>query len=54
MKQPGKHFPAQVGDNNWESIAKQRRDKQTLSTIQAMFSVGTVQSGYKRSEFRSW
>jgi hypothetical protein len=35
-------------------IARQRRGKQTPSTIQAVFSVGYVQSGYKRVEFRSW
>jgi hypothetical protein len=36
------------------SIARQRRGKQALATIQAVFSVGSTQSGYKRSELRSW
>jgi hypothetical protein len=31
----------------------QRRAKHALSTIQAVFSVGSVQSVYKRVEFRS-
>jgi hypothetical protein len=35
-------------------IARQRRRKQALSTIQAVFSIGSVQSGCKRVEFRSW
>jgi hypothetical protein len=48
-----KHIPAEVG-NNRISIARKRRGKQDLSTIQAMFSVGSVQSDYKRVEFRSW
>jgi hypothetical protein len=41
-------FPAR------KSVARQRRGKQALSRIQAMFSVGSVQSVYKRVEFRSW
>jgi hypothetical protein len=37
--------------NNMRYIARQRRGKQVLSKIRAMFSVGSVQSGYKRVEF---
>jgi hypothetical protein len=40
--------------NSRKSIARQRRGKQALSTIQAAFSVGSVRSHYKRVEFRSW
>jgi hypothetical protein len=50
-----KHIPAEA--NEWKSrrsTAGQRRGKQALSEIQAVFSVGSVQSGYKRVEFRSW
>jgi hypothetical protein len=36
------------------SIDRQRRGKQASSKIQGVFSVGSVQSGYKRDEFRSW
>jgi hypothetical protein len=44
-----KHIPAKSNArNNMTSIARQRRGKQTL------FSVLSVQSGYKRVEFRSW
>jgi hypothetical protein len=50
-----KHIPAEANArNNSTSIARQRRGKQVWSTIQAVFSVGSVQSGYKRVEFRSW
>jgi hypothetical protein len=40
--------------NNRRSITRQQRDKKTLSTIQAVFSTGSMQSGYKRVEFWSW
>jgi hypothetical protein len=40
-------------DSKRESIVKQWRGKQASLTIQTVFSVGSVQSGYKRSEFRS-
>jgi hypothetical protein len=50
-----KHIPADANArNNRTSIAKELRCNQALSTIQAVFSVGSVQSGYKRVEFRSW
>jgi hypothetical protein len=50
-----KHIPADANTwNNRRSITKQRRGKQALPTIQAVFSVGSVQSGYKRVEFRCW
>jgi hypothetical protein len=50
-----KHISAEANaPKNWKSIAKQRRRKQALSTIQTVFSVWSVQSGYKRVEFRSW
>jgi hypothetical protein len=50
-----KHIPAEAkARNNRASIARQRRCKQALLKIQAMFSVGSVQSCYKRVEFRSW
>jgi hypothetical protein len=46
-----KHIPAEENSrNNRTSIARQRCGKQALSTIQAVFSVGSVQSGYKRDE----
>jgi hypothetical protein len=49
-----KHIPAEANArNNRITIARQRRGKQALSTIRAVFSVGFVQSGYKRVEFRS-
>jgi hypothetical protein len=51
-QQLGKQLFAPARDNNRESIVKQRRGKQTSSTIQTVFSVGSVQRGYKRSEFR--
>jgi hypothetical protein len=38
-----KHIPAEANArNNKTSIARQRRGKQSLSTIQAVFSVGSV------------
>jgi hypothetical protein len=50
-----KHIPAEANARNSRtSIARQLRGKQALSTIQALFSVGSVQSGYKRVESRSW
>jgi hypothetical protein len=45
----GKQLFASQLDNNKESTAKQRRGKQASSTIQTVFSVEYVQSGYKRS-----
>jgi hypothetical protein len=48
-----KHIPAEANaQNNRRAIARQRRGKEALSTIQAVFSVGSVQSGYERVEFR--
>jgi hypothetical protein len=42
----GKHIPAKTkARNKRTSIAGQRRGKRALSTIQAVFTVGTVQSG---------
>jgi hypothetical protein len=35
-------------------IVRQRCGKQALWTIQTVFSVRSVQSGYKRVEYRSW
>jgi hypothetical protein len=50
-----KHISAKPNArNNKASIAKQRRSKQALSAMPAVFSVGSVQSGYKRFEFRNW
>jgi hypothetical protein len=50
-----KHISEEENErNNWRYIARQRRSKQALSTIQAVFFVVSVQSGYKRVEFRSW
>jgi hypothetical protein len=46
-------FPQKQTRNNRRSIARQRGGKQALSTIQAVFSLGSVQNGYKRVEFRS-
>jgi hypothetical protein len=39
--------------SNRGSIARLRRCKEALSTIQLVFSVGSVQSGYKRVKFPS-
>jgi hypothetical protein len=40
------HIPAETNTrNSGRSIARQRRSKQALSTIQAVFSVGSEQSG---------
>jgi hypothetical protein len=52
-QQLGKQLFASMHDNNREFMGKQRRGKQSLLTIQAVFSVGSVQSSYKRREFRS-
>jgi hypothetical protein len=41
------HILAEANARDSRSIARQRRGKQALSTIQAVFSVGSVQSGYK-------
>jgi hypothetical protein len=50
-----KHIPAEANaQSNRASIARHRRGKQVMSTIPAVFSVGPVQSGCKRVEFRSW
>jgi hypothetical protein len=53
-----KHIPAEANArNSRRSIARQRRGKQVLSTIQAVLSVESVQNGYKRVEFlrrQSW
>jgi hypothetical protein len=50
-----KRIPAEANARkNRTSIARQRRGKQVWVTIQAVFSVGFVQSGYKRVYFRSW
>jgi hypothetical protein len=47
-----KHIPSEANArNNRTSIVRQRGGKQALSTIQAVFSVGSVQNGYKRVEF---
>jgi hypothetical protein len=40
--------------NSRTSIARQWCSKQALSTVQTAFSVGSVQSGYKRFELWSW
>jgi hypothetical protein len=48
-----RHIPAEANARNRRSTARQRRGKKALSTIQAVF-LGSVQSGYKRVEFRSW
>jgi hypothetical protein len=49
-----KYIPAKENaQNNRRSIAMQRRGKQALTTIETVFSVGSVQSGSKRVEFRS-
>jgi hypothetical protein len=42
-----KHIPAGANArNNLRSIVRQRHGKEALSTIQAVFSVGSVQSAY--------
>jgi hypothetical protein len=44
----GKHIPAETNDcNNRTSIARQRIIKHVCLTIEAVFSVWSVQSGYK-------
>jgi hypothetical protein len=44
----GKHIPAQEYVlNNRTSIARQRISRHTFLTIEAVFSVGSVKSGYK-------
>jgi hypothetical protein len=54
-QQVAKHIPAKAKARiKSRYIARQRRGKQALSKIQAVFSVGSVQSGYNRVEFRSW
>jgi hypothetical protein len=40
--------------DNRTFIARQRCGKQDSSKLEAVFSVGRVQIGYKRDEFRSW
>jgi hypothetical protein len=52
-QQLGKQLFASVRDNNRESNAKQWRGKKASSTVQTVFSVGSMQSNCKRSEFRS-
>jgi hypothetical protein len=44
----GKHIPA-LGNarKNRTSVARQRNSKHASVTIEAMFSVGSVQGGYK-------
>jgi hypothetical protein len=43
-----KHTFAQAyARNNRKSFARQRVSKQAFSTVEAVFSVGSVQSGYK-------
>jgi hypothetical protein len=50
-----KHVTAEANAwNNRTFIARLRRGKQDLSIIQTVFSVGSVQIGYKRVEFRTW
>jgi methylphosphotriester-DNA--protein-cysteine methyltransferase len=49
-----RHIPPEANaQNNRIPIARQQLGKQALSTIQAVFSEGFVQSGYKRVEFQS-
>jgi hypothetical protein len=43
----GKHPPAQAYAYNWTSIARQRISQHALLTIEAMFSVWSMQSSYK-------
>jgi hypothetical protein len=51
-QQVTKHIPAEADAlKNMRSTARQQRGKQALSTIQAVFSVESVQSGYKRVTF---
>jgi hypothetical protein len=49
-----KHIPAEANARNNRSVTIKQRGKQALSTIQAVFSMGSVQSGYKRVEFWNW
>jgi hypothetical protein len=49
-----KHIPAEDNGRNNGSIAMQLWNIQASSTIQAVFYVGSLQSGYKRVEFRPW
>jgi hypothetical protein len=43
-----KHIPAEAKARNSRTyITRQLRGKQALSTIHAVFSVGSAQSGYK-------
>jgi hypothetical protein len=54
-QQVAKHIPAEVNvQNNRRFTARQWCDKQALSTKQAVFSMGSMQSGYKRVKFQSW
>jgi hypothetical protein len=47
-QQLGKHIPAQANSlNSGTSIARQRISKHTSLTVEAVFSVGSVQSCYK-------
>jgi hypothetical protein len=48
-QQLGKQLFASEHHVSKESVAKQWRGKQASSTIQPVFSVGSVQSCYKRS-----
>jgi hypothetical protein len=49
-----KHIPAEANvRNNRKSVARQHCGKQGLSTIQAVFSVGSCKVDV-RVEFRSW
>jgi hypothetical protein len=49
-----KHISAKANAlSNRTCIARQRRGNRALSTIQAVFTVGTVQNVYKIVEFRS-
>jgi hypothetical protein len=44
----GKHIPAEaISFNNRTSVARQRSSKYTSLTIEAVFAVGSVHSGYK-------
>jgi hypothetical protein len=50
-----KHIPAEANmQKSRTSIARQQGGKQALSTIQAVFSMGSMQSGYKRVKFQGW
>jgi hypothetical protein len=53
-QQLGEQLFASARDKNRKPNVKQRRGKKASTTIQTAFSVGSVQSGYKRSEFRSY